>query len=255
MNAALSNGEPASAFYAAGLAVAHHERFGQIAHAGAAHLLAWLASHGVRGGHVMDLGCGSGLLLGRLAAAGYAVSGVDLSPDMVALARRALPGADLYVGSVHDAPLPAGCVGVTATGEVVNYTTDGRAGIDALRRLAGRVYAALAGGGVFLFDVLGSASPGSVVQRFHRTDRWCLGTEITESADGTELSRQITTFTAGDDGCWRRSDELHRIRLLERQDVRTALTAAGFEVDISDGYRNTGGRPGWYVVQARKPPP
>lgn len=254
MSAAHHDGQQAGAFYAADLAAAHHDRFGRVALDAAAHLLACLAGHGLPGGRVVDLGCGSGLLLARLAAAGYAVSGVDLSADMVALARRSVPGGDLRVGSVHDAPLPAGCVAVTATGEVVNYAADGRAGIDALRLLAGRVFAALADGGVFLFDVLGSASPGAVVHRFHRTDRWCLGTDITESADGTELTRQITTFTADGNGCWRRGDEIHRVRLLERVDVHAALTGAGFDVEIRDDYHHAGGRPGWYVVEARKPP-
>jgi SAM-dependent methyltransferase len=248
-------GHQADAFYAADLAAAHHDRFGSLAHDAAAHLLTYLRRHGVRGGRVMDLGCGSGLLLAQLATAGYAVSGVDVSADMVALARRSVPGADLRVGSIHDAPLPAGCVAVTATGEVVNYAADGRAGIDALRRLAARTYAALVDGGAFLFDALGSASPGAVVHRFHRTDRWCLGAEITESADGTQLSRQITVFTADGDGCWRRTDEIHRLRLLGRQDVHAVLADAGFDVEISDGYHTAGGRPGWYVVQARKPTP
>jgi SAM-dependent methyltransferase len=249
------DGQLRGGFYAADLAAAHHDRFGWIAHDAAAYLLTWLARHGLPRGRVMDMGCGSGLLLAEVAAAGYEVSGVDVSADMVALARRSVPGADLRVGSVHDAPLPAGCVAVTATGEVVNYAADSRAGIDALRRLASRVYAALVNGGVFLFDALGSASPGAVVQRFHRTDRWCLGTEITESADGTGLIRQITVFTADDRGCWRRSDETHQLCLLKREHVHAALTDAGFDVEITDSYHTAEGRPGWYVVQAHKPTP
>jgi SAM-dependent methyltransferase len=240
-------------YYADDLATAHHDRFGDTARTAAAHVLAYLARHDLNEGRVVDLGCGSGLLLADVAAAGYAVSGVDLAPRMIALASRIVPEADLSVGSVHDAPLPTDCVAVTATGEVFNYAADARAGLDALRHLAGRVHAALVDGGVFLFDLLGSVSPGSVVQRFHRTEQWCLGTEISESADGSELIRRITTFAASESGCWRRSDEVHLVRLLEPADVRTVLTDVGFDVELADGYHGAAGRPGWYVIQARKP--
>jgi SAM-dependent methyltransferase len=46
------------------------------------------------GGAVLDLGCGCGVPLARnLAAAGYAVTGVDLSAVQVERARRLVPGA------------------------------------------------------------------------------------------------------------------------------------------------------------------
>ena len=46
-----------------------------------------------RGSHVLDLGCGTGSLTIRLARRGYSVVGVDLSPDMLTLAKRkATPG-------------------------------------------------------------------------------------------------------------------------------------------------------------------
>ena len=44
------------------------------------------------GGHVLDLGCGSGEPLGRsLAESGFWVTGVDASPALIALARERLP--------------------------------------------------------------------------------------------------------------------------------------------------------------------
>lgn len=49
-----------------------------------------LAMAGKAGGPVLELGCGSGRLLLPLARAGYAVTGVDNSPAMLARARRQL---------------------------------------------------------------------------------------------------------------------------------------------------------------------
>ena len=44
------------------------------------------------GSRVIDLGCGNGALTGKLAEAGYDVTGVDASPEMLALARKNHPG-------------------------------------------------------------------------------------------------------------------------------------------------------------------
>lgn len=46
-------------------------------------------------GHILDYGCGSGVLVGVLAAAGYKVTGVDASAAMIAAARATLESAGL----------------------------------------------------------------------------------------------------------------------------------------------------------------
>ena len=47
-----------------------------------------LRAHGVEDGIVADLGCGTGELTLRLAAAGYDMIGVDLSPEMLSVLRE-----------------------------------------------------------------------------------------------------------------------------------------------------------------------
>ncbi|SEO82491.1 class I SAM-dependent DNA methyltransferase [Amycolatopsis saalfeldensis] len=51
-------------------------------------------------GPVGDLGCGPGRIAGYLASLGLDVFGVDLSPAMVEVARRAYPGLKFEVGSL-----------------------------------------------------------------------------------------------------------------------------------------------------------
>ncbi|WP_404389942.1 class I SAM-dependent methyltransferase [Humibacillus xanthopallidus] len=53
---------------------------------------------------VLDAGCGAGRMSAYLAARGVAVRGVDLSPGMVAMARRDHPELDFAVGSLDDLP-------------------------------------------------------------------------------------------------------------------------------------------------------
>jgi SAM-dependent methyltransferase len=57
---------------------------------------------------VLDIGCGTGRHTLRLAQAGNRVTGIDLSPGMLAVAREKLSGldAELIEGDVLSAPLP-----------------------------------------------------------------------------------------------------------------------------------------------------
>ena len=47
--------------------------------------------HGAGGGPVADVGCGPGYVTGYLHDAGVDVFGIDLSPEMIAIARRDYP--------------------------------------------------------------------------------------------------------------------------------------------------------------------
>ncbi|MET8506976.1 class I SAM-dependent methyltransferase [Streptomyces sp. NPDC004787] len=58
------------------------------------------------GGPVADLGCGPGRIAAHLHGLGLDVRGIDLSPAMVALARREHPGLDFRVGSMTALDLP-----------------------------------------------------------------------------------------------------------------------------------------------------
>jgi SAM-dependent methyltransferase len=62
-------------------------------------------------GPVADIGCGTGRTTAYLHDLGLAVSGIDLSPQMVAAARQAHPGLRFEVGSMLDLDLPDGGLG------------------------------------------------------------------------------------------------------------------------------------------------
>jgi SAM-dependent methyltransferase len=61
--------------------------------------------HGAGGGPVADVGCGPGYVTGYLDDAGLQVFGIDLSPEMVALARRDYPALRFEVGTMTDLDL------------------------------------------------------------------------------------------------------------------------------------------------------
>ena len=54
--------------------------------------------------HLLDVGCGGGLLLRDALATGAAATGLDHSDEMVALARERAPGAEVIVGQAERLP-------------------------------------------------------------------------------------------------------------------------------------------------------
>ena len=73
------------------------------------------------GGPVADVGCGPGYVTGHLHDAGLDVFGIDLSPEMVALARRDYPGLRFEVGTMTDLALADDSVaGIVAFWSVIH---------------------------------------------------------------------------------------------------------------------------------------
>jgi SAM-dependent methyltransferase len=249
-------------FYGEDQAMIHHRAFGDLALTAARTVVDELGTAGLLDGTVVDLGCGSGLLAHAMSDAGYRVFGVDISADMVELARAEAPRAEIVEGSVHDVELPP-AVAVTAIGEVLNYATDVRAGLDAIADLARRVRAALAPGGVFVFDVTTPGRYGPTGHRsvFHDREDWSLAMEADEDPDTHTLERRIVVFRRvtspsrdREGGMYRRTDEHHVLRLYDPESVVAVLEGAGFEVEQRSGYASvTRSTPaeGWAVFVAR----
>lgn len=64
--------------------------------------------HAAGGGPVVDVGCGTGVVTEHLTSLGLDLRGVDLSPGMLAMARKANPDVRFDVGSMTDLRLPEG---------------------------------------------------------------------------------------------------------------------------------------------------
>ncbi|MEJ5947045.1 class I SAM-dependent methyltransferase, partial [Pseudokineococcus basanitobsidens] len=75
--------------------------------------------HATGAGSVLDAGCGAGRITRYLADRGCTVEGLDLSPEMVAAARRDHADLPFTVGSITDLPHPDG----SFTGILFWYST------------------------------------------------------------------------------------------------------------------------------------
>ncbi len=77
------------------------------------------------GGRVADLGCGPGRVTAHLAGLGLEPFGVDLSPGMVAVARRDHPGLSFLLGRLTDLALADAAVnGVVAWYSIIHTPPD-----------------------------------------------------------------------------------------------------------------------------------
>jgi len=224
------------------------------------------------GAALLDLCCGTGLLMRPLLAAGYRLTGLDLSAGMLACARRNAPQATLLQADARDFSLPQPVHGAFCTSASLNHVDS----IEDLQQVFGCVQRALQPGGVFVFDLNHPAQ----LQRWWRgvpyegqlLDR--AGWFITPRYDAATRrgAFRVTTFRAGDGDAgsalrrglyrllnrprfiglrlallqrldrieprWTRSDVDHPIAGHDLHDVQQALRAAGFDaprIDTIDG--------------------
>lgn len=213
--------------YRADLAHIHDDGFGMIARGAAATLLDALAAAGLREGAIVELACGSGISSRIFADAGYAVTGFDLSPAMVELARERVPEGRFEVASLYDAAIEPS-VAVTAIGEAFNYLFDRRAGFDAMREVFARAHEAIAPGGFLIFDV---AQPGRGLPRMEQITYdgpgWRVDTSVVEDPTRRRLARRIVSRRSVA-GLEREDEELHELALYDHEEVFAALSDCGF---------------------------
>ena len=223
------------AFYEQDLAYIHDAGYGEHALKSAASILGILTKNHISDGLIVDLGCGSGLSTLEFIKAGYRVLGIDISEAMIALAKNRAPGAEFQVASLFKTDIPS-CNAVTAIGECLNYLFDPDNNDEVLFQLFERIYQALEPGGVFVFDI---AEPGQIErndqQQFTEGHDWLVLVEKEEDFSQSMLKRRIVTFRKVGEH-YRRSDEVHHVRLYRSTDLAHKLRKVGFKVETMRRY-------------------
>lgn len=225
-------------YYNTDLAYVHDVGHGAPARHAADYVADQLQQAGVQTGVIVDLGCGSGIMASKLHKRGYNVIGVDYSEAMITLARQQAPDATFYTGSYLDFNIPA-CIAVTSISECLNYLFDPSNNNEQLIHLFTRIYRALLPGGMFVFDVVepGLLGPEPVQKRVVEHDEWTMFLDYSEDRAASTLERKIFLFRKTGD-YYRKSTEIHTLRLYNREHLQLLLEQVGFTVTINNRYND-----------------
>jgi SAM-dependent methyltransferase len=190
--------------------------------------------HG-RAATLLDVACGTGALTALLARR-YQVSGLDISPGMLAVARDKLPaGTPLYQADMTRFRLGTTFDAVVCAYQGVNHLLS----LADWERFFGRVYEHLDAGGVFVFDI---ATVGhlarmtgipKLVQQFG--DNYLL--IRVHTADGAVFDWQIEVYELRPDGRYRLLTQVVEMRSFPVDQITEALRRryTGIEVTAGDG--------------------
>ncbi len=221
-------------YYRRDLARVHHEGFGFHADLCAPGILRLLEPVRERGGLVVELGCGSGLLTRYLVQAGHRVIATDASPAMLDLAREYVPKAmAIEQLTLPDDPIPEADA-IVSIGHALSYLPDEPAVTRALLAAAG----ALRRDGILAIDIC-DREWGQARQNAPNAgwvgDDWALVTEFsTPSPD--RFVRHMTIFARNEDDSWRRDHERHDNVLIDTSMIPALLSRIGVAAAVRGSF-------------------
>ncbi len=178
----------------------------------------------------LDIGCGGGWFTRAFTRAGYQMTGLDVSSEMLnyAQAQAAKEGVrgEYILGDITKFHSPKKFDFATAINDCINYIPKNK-----LETAFKKVASALKKGGIFLFDI---SSKRKFCEKLANTVSVDDREDVTylcfnkEELDGVTM--EVTLFCKGADGSYSRLDEWHRQYAYEEGEIRSALQKAGFSV-------------------------
>jgi SAM-dependent methyltransferase len=190
------------------------------------------------GARLLDLCCGTGYTARELVARGFAVTGLDISKEMLSHARRAAPRARLIQADARRFHLSPVYDAVLSTFDSLNHIMTK----EELAEVFGNVYRALLPGGLFLFDM-------NMEEGF--LEHWADYFAIVEETEvcilrgtydqGKGIARYDITMFHRSGKSWQRTDTSISEKYYPAKKLKRALRAAGFKkVSAYDAERDLG---------------
>lgn len=185
--------------------------------------------HGLRRRDVLDVACGTGKSLAPLIGLGFTGSGCDVSPQMLEIAARRLPGVRLHRADMRALPALGRFPWITCLNDAINYlltADDLHAALTSMGRL-------LEPGGLLAFDIntlrehREGFSATWVVEGGDHYVCW-RGRGWREEA-GLPGHADVDVFTEHD-GIWTRAHSRHEQRWWSDREIADTATRAGLEI-------------------------
>lgn len=178
----------------------------------------------------LDIGCGAGWFTRAFARAGYQMTGLDCSPQMLDAAQETAlkegVRGEYILGDITSKKLPRRFDFATAINDCINYIPK-----DRLNAAFKNVHGALKKDGLFLFDV---SSPRKFAEKIANTvcadDREDVTYLAFNRTQGDRVTMDVTLFTRRPDGAFERTDETHVQYIYEEEEIVAALENNGFRV-------------------------
>jgi SAM-dependent methyltransferase len=182
---------------------------------------------------VLDLACGTGGMTALLAGA-YQVSGLDISPGMLAIARQKLPrGTQLYLADMTSFRINASFDVIVCAYQGLNHLLS----LAAWESTFDRAREHLNRGGLFVFDITTvshlrqMAAVPQIVEQFAGN---YLLIQV-RTADGMVFDWHIEVYKLQPDGRYRLLTQTVALRSFPLADIREALRTRFTSVEILDG--------------------
>ncbi len=183
--------------------------------------------------HVLDIACGTGPHLIRLAARGYRMAGLDLSPTNIEFVRQRLAAAgrraDLVVGDMADFRLPRPVDAAICMQDSQGHLLTNEQLLAHLRAVA----RALRRGGLYIFDRYVASSwtdPARSWSWSKRRGRLVVRASFSALNDVdpvTQVFRERMTLEAVENGTRRVYRQSHLSRMVFPQELRALVALAG----------------------------
>ncbi|MFF0174066.1 class I SAM-dependent methyltransferase [Micromonospora profundi] len=188
---------------------------------------------------VLDVACGTGEHLRRLAAAFPEVAGLELSPAMCTVAEAKLPSGTVHVGDMRSFALGREFDAVCILTGTIGYARD----VDELCATVRTMAAHLAPGGVLVIDPWWSPDTfldGHVAHDVVHDDTRTV-VRVSHSARQGLAARHEAHYVVADGGGIRHFSHVQMLTLFTREDYLGALRSAGC---TAEHLTDAGGLPG-----------
>lgn len=183
----------------------------------------------------VDVGCGNGYFTRALEKAGYDMTGVDNSPEMLSEAVRLARGegvrAPFVQGDIQRLQLGFKADFITAVNDVVNYVPK-----EKLQKTFKKVGSCLKKGGLFIFDISSEEKLRNTIGNnlfCEDEEDYTLVWFNTLFPERVEMN--ISLFSRDKDGRYSRADESHTQYIYGENEIISALENEGFTVK-SEGH-------------------